>query len=126
MYFIQSERFLDAYLRCAEHVVNEGRRKSDMNEVQDLACLISPQLAEWTEFVAFVERISQDENLKHGAQKAKRAYERLSGNITKPSYIGRLKQYPFLKVGTNDFTPIDQLALVAEKFGEARNLLIYL
>lgn len=119
MHFVARERFLDAYLDCADHVVDEGRRKSDMNEVQDLACLISPDFAEWQSFQDFVNRISGRPELKHGAEKAKRAYERLSGNITKPSYIGRMREFPFLKSGANDFTPIDQISLLAEKFGEA-------
>lgn len=119
MHFVSRENFLEAYLACADYVVEHGLRKSDMNEVQDLACLISPSHNEWRNFQQFVEEVSTKLELKYGADKAKRAYERLSGNITKPSYIGRLKEYPFLKIGANDFTPIDQIALLAEKFGEA-------
>lgn len=119
MHFVNEAKFLEAYFACADHVVTHGRRKSDMNEVQDLACLISPNFDEWLKFQEFVENISEKPELRYGAEKAKRAYERLSGNITKPSYIGRLKEFPFLKTGTNDFTPIDQIALVIEKFGEA-------
>lgn len=119
MHLVTSNDPLSAYLECADFVVREGQRKSDMAEVQDLVLKIELERESLKRFNSFVERIRSDPLVKHGAEKADRAYRRRTGNITKPSYISRIREFPFVKIGTNFLEPIDQLQVVVDKFAEA-------
>lgn len=119
MQLIKSNGLLTAFAKCAEFVLAEGIRKSDMSEVQDLVCEIKLLEADIVNFKAFVDRLSTHELLAPGFEKALRAYRRPQGNITKPSYIGRLLRYPFLQKSTNDWSPIDQFEVVLEQFEQA-------
>jgi thymidylate synthase len=54
-----------------------------------------------------------------------RAYVRKKGNMTKPSYIGRIRSFEFFKQGRNSWEGIDQIARVLDKFAiepQASNL----
>lgn len=116
---VEQTCLVEAYLECAGYVVSEGKRKSDMNEVQDLFCTVALTNENFAKTEKFIEALGAEPELKYGLEKARRAYEKLEGNITKPSYIGRVVGFPFLKPGSNDLSPIDQIDLVAEKFADA-------
>ena len=116
---ILGNKLAQTYLECADYVVSAGLRKSDMAEVQNLFCSVSLSDDDCEDFSILVDRLAKAPELQHGFKKAQRAYQRVEGNITKPSYIGRIIAFPFLKFGTNDRSPLDQIQIVTEKFAEA-------
>ncbi|MCH4892150.1 hypothetical protein GO308_03370 [Sphingomonas sp. SFZ2018-12] len=119
MHVVSEANLLRAYLKCATLVVEKGVRKSDMAEVQDLLCKVVLSPDDVHMFKCLVRDLESHPELVKGHQKALRAYQRHFGSITKPSYIGRLRGYPFLKPGTNDLSPVDQFEIVVNQFREA-------
>lgn len=119
MYLVEEGCLLEAYLRCADIVLKHGVRKSDMEEIQDLLCKVILTRQDSERFKRFVQSIDEHPDLVKGQKKALRAYSRRAGSITKPSYIGRLREYPFLKHGSNDWSPIDQFDVVLRQFERA-------
>ena len=122
MFAIADSNILSAFLRCADVVLQDGVRKSDMSEVQDLMCKIALTDSDITSFQGFVKEVQDLPELHRGSKKAQIAYERVVGNITKPSYIGRLRQYPFVRSGSNDWSSIDQFKIIADQFEDAPQL----
>lgn len=116
MHLVSEQKLLPAYLKCVDLVLEMGMRKSDMAEIQDLLCKVSLSPSDVKAFNKFVRDVENHPELVKGREKALRAYQRRSGSITKPSYIGRLREYPFLKQSSNDWTPVDQFEIIANQF----------
>jgi hypothetical protein len=119
MHFVVEDSLLGAFLKCTELVVKNGVRKSDMAEIQDLLCKVILTDQDVSEFRDFVHGLEDNPILKGGREKAQRAYKRLSSSITKPSYIGRMRDYQFFKAGANDWDPIDQFEIISDQFETA-------
>ena len=63
-----------------------------------------------------IAAIRRKDDFKYGDEKSGRAYVRKQGNITKPSYIGRMRDYDFFRPQSNNVEPIDQIELILENF----------
>jgi thymidylate synthase len=115
----ETECFVEGFQKISQYLVANGTRKSDMMECQDIVlkvCFDNNALDRLTQFISNISKIA---DYTKGFEKAKRAYLREKGNITKPSYIGRMKNFSFLKPGSNSFDGINQISRFGEKFAEA-------
>lgn len=126
-YLIEHKCALTAYSMMLDLCARKATRKSDMSEVQDV-CL-SLEIDEYgaERFFGFANSLSCAKPFAIGFEKARRAYVREEGNITKPSYIGRIRAFKFLKPGSNNWKGIDQISRLLERFAlapQASNLSI--
>lgn len=118
-YLIESSCILSAYLSMIDLCARESARKSDMSEVQDVCLSLSIDEERAERFFAFARTLGRTKPFSLGFEKARRAYMRQRGNITKPSYIGRMRSFQFRKPGCNDWRGIDQVERVLERFALA-------
>ena len=107
---------LQAYREACRLLLELGVRKSDMNEVQDILLSFPVTSKNWKTLSGFISRIRSCDAFEYGDQKSTRAYVREQGNITKPSYIGRMKNYDFFRQQSNNIEPINQFELVLDNF----------
>lgn len=119
MKHIQGDSLCRLYLDGADLVVRNGRRKSDMNELEDVVLSYRYSESDFEKYCDIISAISDHELFRHGREKAGRAYGKFKGNITKPSYRGRMDAFPFLKAGSNSFEPINQFEIIGKQFAEA-------
>ncbi|WFL76709.1 hypothetical protein P7228_11965 [Altererythrobacter arenosus] len=127
MRIFEAKSFVECFRAASAYVLHSARRKSDMNEIQDIILKVSFSDEDAEELARFVEKVSSDDRFRFGLEKATRAYVREVDSITKPSYIGRLKDYCFIKPGSNDFAGIaqfDVLQRVVAETPQASNLVL--
>lgn len=117
-FVIEETSLLRAYQQLINLCLENSTEKSDMSEVEDVLLCLKPGEEERKRFCSFIGVLSNEKPFCLGYDKARRAYVRTRGNITKPSYIGRLQSFNFRKPGTNDWTGIDQIERILDCFSE--------
>lgn len=115
-HLIEERCVLKAYEMVIDFCLEQSVRKSDMSEVQDVCVALEIDDLGAQRFFGFLDELKMTKPFSKGYEKACRAYVRKNGNIMKPSYIGRMRSFEFIRPGSNDWRGIDQIARVMERF----------